>query len=283
MTSGPSPDPEAGRAGLMRCPYCAEDIRSEAIVCRHCGRDLMFFRPVLDALRAATDRISALERRVEEQAAAPARPVAEDVPAPTAAIAAPQPAVASAGASLPTLDLAAALAIAFLSLVAIHFVVVIEFDMALIWLRVASLAVPATFGFLARARGRNVLLASFGAGIVLAVLSILAMSLVVAKIDRVPVLPQDAAGWREAADYGASIAFSFLTGALLRQAIQALRQPSAGRTKAIELLSAYIARKLKLEKGKGMSVETIEAIVAYGFGLVTAIISIVTGLGKILK
>ena len=106
---------------------------------------------------------------------------------------------------------------------------------------------------------------------------------ILAGIDRVPVLPQDAAGWREAADYGASIAFSFLTGALLRQAIQALRQPSARRTKAIELLSAYIARKLKLEKGKGMSVETIEAIVAYGFGLVTAIISIVTGLGKILK
>jgi hypothetical protein len=42
----------------MNCPYCTEDIKDEAIVCRHCHRDLVF-RPV-------TERLSSLERQIVE-------------------------------------------------------------------------------------------------------------------------------------------------------------------------------------------------------------------------
>jgi hypothetical protein len=36
----PKLEPEAVRVDTRKCPYCAEFIKPEAIVCKHCGRDV---------------------------------------------------------------------------------------------------------------------------------------------------------------------------------------------------------------------------------------------------
>lgn len=44
---------------IRRCPYCAEEVRAEAIKCKHCGSILSQRRPVSDWYRSADERMVA--------------------------------------------------------------------------------------------------------------------------------------------------------------------------------------------------------------------------------
>jgi hypothetical protein len=211
----------------MECPFCAETIKEEALVCRHCSRDLRIVRPVVIEVQQLVTELDKLQfelDRINTQLAFFDRPVHFVLRNAALYILAP-----------------------LLLLLAAHVIVTILLDVAPLYLRVASVIIPIPFGMTLYAANKIGVRGSIGLGIATALLGVTGMLAIVGYVDKVPILPDTAREWREAIEYALSIMLAYVTGDLLAMlilrllpnAMAASGRPSATAVRLARMLGQH--------------------------------------------
>lgn len=249
----------------VSCPYCLGDIAPQALVCRHCTRDVSLFQPLIRQLQAQGLRLEQLQSQLDNLTQSLAQ--IQQAPAHTAlqraaqdidgTVAAPPSTFAKAGVWLAPL-----LTVGLLSLA--HWVFLFVYDTPVLYFRGVTFFVPVLLGLWA-GRGRA------GPGWLHALLAVLAgvgsvasMLWITHSIDGVAWLPQDLREWRETVEYAFSIMLAYFTGHLAVSTYTRWKltraNPGGVKTGVLLLLQKDETGKLKLEQLSSSLVELATAL-----------------------
>src|SRR3954454_5551583 len=111
----------------MECPFCAEQIKEEALVCKYCGRDLMIPKPLMEANQQLLAIIADLQQQVDRLKA--------------------QLTLRKSPPASRALHVLLFVLLPILLLVLAHVLLIIKLDVSPIVMRVVSILIPLPFGF----------------------------------------------------------------------------------------------------------------------------------------
>lgn len=261
----------------MLCPFCAEEVKDEAIVCKHCTRDISVPKPILKKNEELEKKVWELQTELDAIKGKLGYHETES---------AIREKVHDSGLSGWVVYISTLVVLPILLLLAAHYVMTVRLDVNVLYLRIVSMLIPLPFGFAIFWKYRSAFQAPVLIGAVVGIVAVFGMLTVIGIVDHVPIVPRDQREWQEAFEYALSIMLAMVTGYMLaRIANRYFRSgtKSSGIVNTIAREIATLMGPVGNEQSLKDRIASIEQMLNSGVTVATTLGSIYAGVKGILN